>query len=63
MTGEYSVPCQRCGTRGAMQKRHEQVVQYVFSAATNRSSDQVRLCASCDRTVASLAVQVAKVRR
>ena len=63
MSGEYSVPCQRCGKRGAMQRKIDNDrAAWVFAAATGRVSDAVRLCGSCFQTVSSLMVAVAKVK-
>lgn len=61
--GEYSVPCQRCDGRNATQKKiNNERACWVFAAATGRTSDVVRLCVSCLRTVNSLAVAVARVK-
>lgn len=62
--GEFSLPCQRCGTRAAVQRRIENSRgAWVFAAATNRTASEVRLCSGCIATVESIAITVAKAKR
>lgn len=63
MSGEYSLPCQRCTKNNCVQRKidRERSVQ-VFAVATGRQVDDVRLCGSCLRTVDSLIVSVGKAK-
>jgi polyferredoxin len=61
MSGEYSMPCQRCPKRNAVQGKIDSTLAcLVFAAATGRDAREVRLCGTCLRTVDSLAHSVAK---
>jgi hypothetical protein len=63
MSGEYSTPCQRCTKRNAVQRKiNNERPTWVFAAATNRTAEEVRLCASCVRTVDSLMFSVARAK-
>lgn len=69
MSGEYSVPCQRCTKRNAVQRKINSVRSVldglacrVFAAATGRPAEDVRLCGSCLRTVDNLAFSVEKAK-
>lgn len=64
MSGEYSVACQRCGTRNAVQRKIDSDRStWIFGAATARLASDVRLCSSCIATLESLLVLVAKVKK
>jgi hypothetical protein len=63
MSGEYSVPCQRCSVRTAMQRQIANTIEcFVFAASTVRTRDAVRLCSSCFRTVGSLIYSLNNVK-
>ena len=63
MSGEYSVPCQRCPKRNAVQGKIDSTLACsVFATATGRDTREVRLCGSCLRTVDNLAHSVAKAK-
>ncbi len=63
MSGEYSVPCQRCTKRNAVQRKIDNTpAARVFAAATGRVSTAVRLCGTCFRTVDNLAFSVSKAK-
>jgi hypothetical protein len=63
VSGEYSVPCQRCGKRSAVGRKIDNTkAAWVFSSASGRMSHEVRLCGSCFKTVESLTVSVAKAK-
>ena len=64
MSGEYSVPCQRCPKRNAVQGKIDSTLAAdVFAAATGRDTREVRLCGSCLMTVDNLAHSVASVAK
>jgi hypothetical protein len=68
MSGDYSVPCQRCGVRSAKKMRAEPRAAQLFSAASQgfagvKLPSEVRLCGSCERTVKSLGYAIYKANR
>jgi hypothetical protein len=59
----YTVYCQRCDRPASTSRALRCSASWIFAIATGRSIDEVRLCASCVKTVDSLTLAVAKVKK
>ena len=59
----YTVFCQRCDRPAVQRKLENTRVAWIYSAATDRRADEVRLCAGCIKTIESLGFSVARAKR
>lgn len=63
MSGPYTVFCQRCDRPSVTRKLSNERSAWIFGAASDRPSDEVRLCASCLKTIEAMAFRIARVTR
>jgi hypothetical protein len=59
----YTIFCQRCDRPAVQRKIDNTRAAWLFCSATSRTSDEVRLCASCIKTVESLGLSIAKSKK
>lgn len=58
----YTIYCQRCDRPATQNKIENTREAWLFCAATDRMSSEVRLCSSCIKTIASLGLAIARVK-